>query len=1065
MKNNQGKKVLVLGSGPIVIGQAAEFDYSGTQACRALKEEGCEVILANSNPATIMTDTAIADRVYIEPLTPEWMESLIEKERPDALLANVGGQTGLNLAMDLAKAGVLDKYEVEMLGTSIEGIYRGEDREAFRALMQEIGEPIIESQIVNTVEDGQAFAARVGYPVVVRPAYTLGGSGGGIAKTEKELLEILPEGLQRSPVTQCLVERAILGWKEVEYEIMRDAKGNRIVVCNMENVDPVGIHTGDSIVVAPSQTLSDTEYYMLRTASFHIVDAVGVIGGCNVQFALHPETGEYAVIEVNPRVSRSSALASKATGYPIAKVATKLALGYRLADVQNSITKKTTAFFEPALDYIVVKIPKWPFDKFPVAKRTLGTRMMATGESMSIGANFSQAMLKGIRSIDPKRQTLTDPKLFEVSFDKLKQAVAMPNDERLFHLAELIRRRYGLERLEQMTGIMRFFLAALEEIVQEEEALREQVVGELTAEKLMQLKRLGFSDAGIAQLLETDAALIRQMRKENKIRATFKMVDTCAGEFEAVSPYFYSTYEEEDEGPVTDRKKIVVLGSGPIRIGQGIEFDYASVHAMQALERQGYETIMINCNPETVSTDFDLADRLYFEPITLEEVMNVIEKEQPEGVMVQFGGQTAIDLVEALADQGVKIFGSSQEAINLAEERKAFDQLLEELGLPRPKAETTDSFEEGLAIAKDFGYPVLARPSYVIGGQGMAILANEEELRAYLDNFFTQYQNGKVQIDQYIQGKELEVDVISDGKDCLIPAIMTHLEPSGVHSGDSITILPSPFLDQAIIDQAVNASEKLAAGLKAVGFLNIQMIWSDQLYVIEANPRASRTLPILSKTTGVPMTEIAIRVMLGENLKDMNYGTGLLEAKLPYAVKVPVFSMEKLPGAEVMLGPEMRSTGEVLGLGATPEEAMRKGMVAAGVPFPKEIRILAMVRDVEKPRLQELLKGTQGLKVHWTATGGTAKLFEAEGIACDPVEKIQKSDELLNEIRQGDFDWVLNLPTKGNDATRDGFLIRRATLESGKTLFTSFETFETAFAQWQQAEAEKRFYPLMKEAK
>ena len=1062
MNNNQGKKILVLGSGPIVIGQAAEFDYSGTQACRALREEGCEVILANSNPATIMTDPANADRVYIEPMTAEWMEALIEKERPDALLANVGGQTALNLAMELSERGVLEKFDVKMLGTSIEGIRRGEDRETFRALMQEIGEPIIESVIVTTVAEGQTFADRVGYPVVVRPAYTLGGSGGGIAKTEKELLEILPEGLQRSPVTQCLVERAILGWKEVEYEVMRDAKGNRIVVCNMENIDPVGIHTGDSIVVAPSQTLSDTEYYMLRTASFHIVDAVDVIGGCNVQFALHPVTGEYAVIEVNPRVSRSSALASKATGYPIAKVATKLALGYRLADVENSITKKTTAFFEPALDYIVVKLPKWPFDKFPVAKRELGTRMMATGESMSIGANFSQALLKGIRSINPKRQTLTDPALFNVSFEKLKLAVESPNDERLFHLAELIRRRYGLERLEQMTGIMRFFLAAFDIIIQEEEALRNQMVGDLSAEKLLELKRLGFSDAGIAALLDTDQAAIRQMRKENQIKATFKMVDTCAGEFEAVSPYFYSTYEEEDEGPVTDRKKIVVLGSGPIRIGQGVEFDYASVHAMQALEKQGYETIMINCNPETVSTDFDLADRLYFEPITFEEVMNVIEKEKPEGVMVQFGGQTAIDLVESLSGEGVKIFGSSYEAINLAEDRKAFDQLLEELGLPRPKAGTTRDLNEGLAIAKSFGYPVLARPSYVIGGQGMAILANEEELQGYLENFFIQYQDGRVQIDQYIQGQELEVDVISDGKNCLIPAIMTHLEPSGVHSGDSITILPSPFLDQEIIDQAVNASEKLAAGLKAVGFLNIQMIWADKLYIIEANPRASRTLPILSKVTEVPMTEIAIRVMLGEELKDLGYGTGLLAPKLPYAVKVPVFSMEKLPGAEVMLGPEMRSTGEVLGLGATPEEAMRKGMIAAGVPFPKEIRILVMVRDVEKPRLQEIIKGTQGLQVEWTATEGTMKLFVDEGITCSKVEKIQQSAGLLTEIRQGDYDWVLNLPTKGNDATRDGFLIRRATLESGKTLFTSFETFETAFAQWQLVEAEKRFYPLMK---
>ena len=866
------KKTLVLGSGPIIIGQAAEFDYSGTQACQALKEEGIEVVLINSNPATIMTDAEVADKIYIEPLTIEFIEKIIEKERPDSILAGMGGQTGLNLAVELHDAGILDKYNVRVLGTSIDSIKKGEDRDLFREVMKEINQPVVISDIVTNLEDGLAFAEKIGYPVVVRPAYTLGGTGGGIADNEEELTEILSQGLQLSPVSQVLLEKSIKGWKEIEYEVMRDSNGNCITVCNMENIDPVGVHTGDSIVVAPSQTLSDKEYQMLRKASIDIINAIEVQGGCNVQIALNPHSLEYAIIEINPRVSRSSALASKATGYPIAKVAAKIALGYTLDEIQNAVTKKTYACFEPTLDYVVVKIPKWPFDKFKQANRKLGTKMMATGEIMSIGSNFEAAILKGIRSLEIGKYSLVHKASEDRSIEELKARVVVPDDERLFDLAEMIRRGYKIEMIEQITGVDKWFINKFKWIVEQEEKLRGMHIEDLNKEYLLELKKKGFSDKGIADLMKISPAKVYELRSLYNINPSYKMVDTCGGEFDALSPYYYSTYEQYDEVVVSDKKKVIVLGSGPIRIGQGIEFDYCSVHCVKSLRAQGIETIIVNNNPETVSTDFDTSDKLYFEPLTEEEVLNIIEKENPDGVILQFGGQTAIKLAKFLDEKKIKILGTSCKDIDAAEDREKFDELLEKLDINRPKGKAIWSVNEGIEEAKKLGYPVLVRPSYVLGGQGMEITYDENKLAQYLKDAFLRDTKNPVLIDKYLTGREIEVDAICDGEEILIPGIMEHLERAGVHSGDSITMYPSQNISDEIKAKILDYTKKIALELNVLGMVNIQFIeFHGELYIIEVNPRASRTVPYISKVSKVPIVDLATKCMLGSKLKDLGY--------------------------------------------------------------------------------------------------------------------------------------------------------------------------------------------------
>ena len=868
------KKTLVLGSGPIIIGQAAEFDYSGTQACQALKEEGIEVVLINSNPATIMTDEEVADKIYIEPLTIEFIEKIIEKERPDSILAGMGGQTGLNLAVELHDAGILDKYNVRVLGTSIDSIKKGEDRDLFREVMKEINQPVVISDIVTNLDDGLAFAEKIGYPVVVRPAYTLGGTGGGIADNEEELTEILSQGLQLSPVSQVLLEKSIKGWKEIEYEVMRDSNGNCITVCNMENIDPVGVHTGDSIVVAPSQTLSDKEYQMLRKASIDIINAIEVQGGCNVQIALNPHSLEYAIIEINPRVSRSSALASKATGYPIAKVAAKIALGYTLDEIQNAVTKKTYACFEPTLDYVVVKIPKWPFDKFKQANRKLGTKMMATGEIMSIGSNFEAAILKGIRSLEIGKYSLVHKASEDRSIEELKARVVVPDDERLFDLAEMIRRGYKIEMIEQITGVDKWFINKFKWIVEQEEKLRGMHIEDLNKEYLLELKKKGFSDKGIADLMKISPAKVYELRSLYNINPSYKMVDTCGGEFDALSPYYYSTYEQYDEVVVSDKKKVIVLGSGPIRIGQGIEFDYCSVHCVKSLRAQGIETIIVNNNPETVSTDFDTSDKLYFEPLTEEEVLNIIEKENPDGVILQFGGQTAIKLAKFLDEKKIKILGTSCKDIDAAEDREKFDELLEKLDINRPKGKAIWSVNEGIEEAKKLGYPVLVRPSYVLGGQGMEITYDENKLAQYLKDAFLRDTKNPVLIDKYLTGREIEVDAICDGEEILIPGIMEHLERAGVHSGDSITMYPSQNISDEIKAKILDYTKKIALELNVLGMVNIQFIeFHGELYIIEVNPRASRTVPYISKVSKVPIVDLATKCMLGSKLKDLGYGT------------------------------------------------------------------------------------------------------------------------------------------------------------------------------------------------
>ena len=1040
--NKDIKKVLVIGSGPIVIGQAAEFDYSGTQACQALKEEGIEVVLVNSNPATIMTDKEIADKIYIEPLTLEFVEKVIEKERPDSLLAGMGGQTGLNLAVELHDSGILDKYNVKVIGTSISSIKEGEDRELFRNMMNRINEPVIESEIITDFDEGMAYAKKIGYPIIVRPAYTLGGTGGGIANNEDELKVILHSGLQLSTIGQVLLEKSVKGWKEVEYEVMRDSYGNCITVCNMENIDPVGIHTGDSIVVAPSQTLSDKEYQMLRTSAINIINAVGIEGGCNVQFALNPHSFQYAVIEINPRVSRSSALASKATGYPIAKLAAKIALGYGLDEIKNAVTQKTYACFEPALDYVVCKIPKWPFDKFFGADRELGTKMMATGEIMAIGSNLEQALLKGIRSLEIGKYSLDHKKFKELSMKELKERVVAPDDERLFALAEMLRRDYRAEKVAEITGIDIFFIDKIKWIVEEEQRLKLSEIEDLDKEWLHSLKKKGFSDKAIADMLKVCPEDINRLRDIWNIKPSYKMVDTCAGEFEALSPYYYSTYEQYDEVEVSDKKKVVVIGSGPIRIGQGIEFDYASVHCVMALKKLGIETIIVNNNPETVSTDFNISDKLYFEPLTEEDVLSIIEKENPDGVILQFGGQTAIKLANFLKEKNIPTLGTTAEQIDMAEDREKFDDLLEKLGISRPKGKGIWSVKEGLEEAERLKFPVLVRPSYVIGGQGMEITHDEEELTYYLENAFAKDKKNPILIDKYLMGREIEVDAISDGENVLIPGIMEHLERAGVHSGDSVTMYPTQNVSEAIKEKVLEYTKKLALEIGIKGMINIQFIeYENQLYVIEVNPRASRTVPYISKVSGVPIVDIATKVMLGEKLINLGYGVDVYKEPDVVAVKVPVFSTQKLPNVEVSLGPEMRSTGEVLGVGRNLNEALYKGFIAAGM-LPGKGKILATINKHDKNEFLPMAVRLSKLGYEFLATEGTCKLLNEAGVKATIVRKLgEEEPNILDVIKNQEVELVINTPTKANDSKRDGFIIRRAAVERNIGVITALDTF------------------------
>lgn len=1037
------KKTLVIGSGPIIIGQAAEFDYSGTQACETLKKEGIEVVLINSNPATIMTDKAVADRIYIEPITVEFVEKVIAKERPDSILAGMGGQTALNMAVELAEKGILEKYGVRVLGTPIESIKRGEDRELFREAMEKIGEPIIKSKIVESLEEGYKVANEIGYPVVVRPAYTLGGTGGGFANNDVELEDILSKGLALSRVGQVLIEKSILGWKEIEYEVIRDANGNAITVCNMENIDPVGIHTGDSIVVAPSQTLSDREYQMLRTSALKIVNEIGVVGGCNVQFALHPKSFEYAIIEINPRVSRSSALASKATGYPIARVATRLSLGYLLDEVKNEVTGKTFACFEPALDYIVVKIPKWPFDKFKKANKKLGTKMMATGEVMAIGNNFEAAFQKGLRSLEIGRFSFEHPVVKKMTIEELKAAVVKPDDERIFVVAEMLRRGYIKEKLQKITGIDKFFMEKIEWIVKQEEQLKKMKFKDLDENYLRNLKKKGFSDKGIAQLMGISERDIERKRKAYNIVPTYKMVDTCAGEFAADSSYFYSTYDQFDEVVVSDKRKVVVIGSGPIRIGQGIEFDYCTVHAVKTLKKLGIESIIINNNPETVSTDFSTADKLYFEPLVTEDIMAILEKEKPEGVILQFGGQTAIKLANDLSDRGIKIIGTSADKIDEAEDRERFEEMMEELNINRPKGRGVWDVAHGIEIANQIGYPVLVRPSYVLGGQGMEICHDEYNLVKYLEASFERDSANPVLIDKYLNGIELEVDAICDGEDVLIPGVMEHLERAGVHSGDSITIYPQQNLYEGTEEELLEITKKMAKALEVKGMMNIQFIaFQNKLYVIEVNPRSSRTVPYISKVSGVPAIEIATRVALGEKLKDLGYGTGIYKKPDVVAVKVPVFSTEKLSSVEVSLGPEMRSTGEVLGVGNNMDEAIFKGLLGAKrVHLIQDRKILVTIRDKDK---EEFLPIAKSLVKHGStlfATKGTQKFLAENGVESTLVNRIgEQSPNITDVLKNREVDLLINTPTKANDAQRDGFKMRRMAIEYGVDVLTSLDT-------------------------
>ena len=1042
-KDNSIKKVLVIGSGPIVIGQAAEFDYSGTQACQSIKEEGIEVVLINSNPATIMTDIGMAHYTYIEPLTIDFIERVIAKEKPDSIIAGMGGQTGLNLSCELYDSGILDKYHVRVIGTSIESIKEGEDRDSFKRLMERTNQPIVESEIVTDVEDGVDFAESIGYPVIVRPAYTLGGTGGGIADNEDELRKILAQGLHLSRVGQVLIEKSIKGWKEIEFEVIRDGVGNCITVCSMENVDPVGVHTGDSIVVAPAQTLSDREYQMLRSAAINIINSIEIKGGCNVQFALDPNSYNYAVIEINPRVSRSSALASKATGYPIAKVAAKIALGYSLDEIKNAVTGKTFACFEPVIDYVVLKFPRWPFDKFHGAKRTLGTKMMATGEVMAIGNSFEAALLKGVRSLEIGQYGLERKSSKERSIDELKKRVQVPDDERIFDLAEILRRNYRVEKVCQITGMDAFFINKIKKIVDMEEELKTLELSDFTEENLRFFKEKGFSDKAISKFVGCIPPNIYELRKKFNIMPVFKMVDTCAGEFEAVTPYYYSTYDRDDEVIVSNKKKVMVIGSGPIRIGQGIEFDYCSVHSIMALKRAGIETIIVNNNPETVSTDFDTSDKLYFEPLTEEDVLNVVEREKPDGVILQFGGQTAIKLANFFDEMNIPIYGTKPEQIDAAEDREKFDELLETLDIRRPKGKGVWSLEEGLKVANELGFPVLVRPSYVLGGQGMEITHDEKELTLYLNDAFSKDSKNPVLIDRYLSGREIEVDAICDGTDVFIPGIMEHLERAGVHSGDSISIYPPQNISEDMKAHIMEVTKKIAVELKVIGMINIQFIeFKGELNIIEVNPRSSRTVPYISKVTGVHVIDLATKVMLGEKLADMGYGSGIAEESKVIAVKVPVFSTEKLPQVEVSLGPEMRSTGEVLGLGYTLENALYKGFKAAGMTIPKKgSTIIATVSKKDQQNFVEIAKRFENLGCKFIATKGTAAVLKENGLEVQTVKKISEGvPNILDIIRSGVVDLIIDIPRKSNDVNSDGFKIRRTAVESSVTLITALDT-------------------------
>ena len=1039
MPKKEWKKVLVIGSGPIVIGQAAEFDYAGTQACRALREEGVEVILVNSNPATIMTDRETADRVYIEPLTVESVERIIERERPDGLIPTMGGQTGLNLAYQLAKRGVLDRCEVTLMGTSLQSIDQAEDRESFRSLMQELGEPIPESKIVSKIEEALAFAKETGYPLIVRPAFTLGGTGGGIAHNAEELELIAKSGLEASLIGQILVERSVVGWKEIEFEVLRDGAGNCITICHMENMDPVGIHTGDSIVVAPCQTLTDREVQLLRSASRRIVDSLQIEGGCNVQFALHPSCMEYVVIEVNPRLSRSSALASKATGYPIAKVAAKIALGYTLTELKNAVTGKTSACFEPALDYVVVKIPRWPFDKFSEADRRLGTRMKATGEVMGIGRNIETALLKAIRSLDVNVYGVRLLELKGLADSELKTACQEPDDRMLFVLAEALRRGWSVEWLAEETGWNRYFLLIIQRLVDNIPLLEEVPWDQ---EALIKAKRLGFADQEIAALWKGTEDEVHQFRQEHGIRPVFKMVDTCAGEFEATTPYFYSSYDVEDEGEVHKRPKVVVLGSGPIRIGQGIEFDYCSVHAVLALRKAGYESIIINNNPETVSTDFDTADRLYFEPLTLEDVSAILDKEQPDGVVVQFGGQTAIGLASGLARRGYSIIGTTVEDIDRAEERGTFDRVLQELGAKRPRGGGATSREQVERVAHEIGFPLVVRPSYVLGGRAMDIVYEEKELKGVVERALSASSDQEIWMDQYLLGKEVEVDAISDGENVFIPGIMEHLERAGVHSGDSIAVYPPQTLDLSMQERIITLTESLARSLKVKGLLNIQyVIYKNELFVLEVNPRSSRTVPFLSKITGVPIVDWATQVILGRKWDEIGIPHGLCPTGDRVAVKAPVFSFSKLMKVEPSLGPEMKSTGEVMGMDRTYEKALYKALLGAGLSFTTYGSVFVTLADRDKEEGVDLARRFAELGFRIMATRGTAHHLENQGLRVERIAKLHDgSNEIIDGIRKQKIQYVVNTTTHGRVQESDGFAIRRAAVEYGIPCFTSLDT-------------------------
>lgn len=1037
------KKVLVIGSGPIVIGQAAEFDYAGTQACRSLKEEGVEVVLLNSNPATIMTDKDIADRVYIEPLTVEVVEQLIRKEKPDSVLPTLGGQAGLNLAMELEERGFLKEQNVRLIGTTALTIKKAEDRQTFKDTMEKIGEPVAASLVVHNVEDGIAFAEQIGYPVVLRPAYTLGGSGGGIAGNREELVEILSNGLRLSRVGEVLVERCISGWKEIEYEVMRDSAGNVITVCNMENIDPVGVHTGDSIVVAPSQTLGDKEYQMLRTSALNIISELGITGGCNVQYALNPESFEYCVIEVNPRVSRSSALASKATGYPIAKVAAKIALGYTLDEIPNAITKKTYASFEPMLDYCVVKIPRLPFDKFISAKRTLTTQMKATGEVMSICTNFEGALMKAIRSLEQHVDSLMSYDFTGLTTEQLLDQLAVVDDMRIWRIAEAVRRNISYKKIHEITMIDEWFIDKIAILVEMEQSLKTQ---ELTEDLLREAKRMEFPDYLIAKLNgKLSEADVKALREKYGITASYKMVDTCAAEFAATTPYYYSVYGGENESlPGHDRKKVLVLGSGPIRIGQGIEFDFCSVHATWAFSKEGWETVIINNNPETVSTDFDIADRLYFEPLTPEDVENVVRLEHPDGAVVQFGGQTAIKLTQALMEMGVPILGTSAKDVDAAEDRELFDEILQQTQIPRAAGHTVYTAEEAVRVANELGYPVLVRPSYVLGGQGMQIAINDEDIVKYIGVINRYTQDHPILVDKYLEGKEIEVDAVCDGRDILIPGIMEHIERAGIHSGDSISVYPARSLSDKIKKKIEEDTTKLARALHVLGMINIQFIvYQDEVYVIEVNPRSSRTVPYISKVTGIPIVPLAAQVILGHTIRELGFEPGLQPEADYLAIKMPVFSFEKIRDADISLGPEMKSTGECLGIADTFNEALYKAFLGAGIRLPKYRNMIITVRDRDKEAMVPIARRFAALGYKIYSTRGTAADLNACGVRALPINKIEEpSPNLMDLILGHKIDLVIDIPEQGVEHAHDGFVIRRAAIETGVNVITAIDTAE-----------------------